>query len=134
LTYYYNYGNNQVNTYTSGRTWANNMNSVYHRPAAGYGLSVAHISDLLIDLSDVSSWTGYKVIDLAGNNSLMADTSQSGIWGSYDSGNSPSTLATALKTLVKTKGVTVILNGITIPGDSGDGTGFPAGFGDWWRI
>jgi hypothetical protein len=134
LNTYYNTGNNQVNTYTSGRTWTNNLNYVYHRPAAGYDLSAVHISDLLIDLSDVISWTANKKIDLAGNNSLMADTSQSGIWGSYDSGNSPSTLATALKTLVKTKGVTVILNGITIPGDSGDGTGFPAGFGDWWRI
>jgi hypothetical protein len=133
LTDYNNSGSNQVNTYTSGRTWANNMRRVHNRPASGYGLSVTHISDLLIDLSNVSTWTSDKEIRLLGNNSSMSDTVQGGIWGSYDSGDNPSDLAIALKTLVNTKGVTVDLNGITIPSASGDGTGFPTGFGDWWR-
>jgi hypothetical protein len=133
MTDYFNTGSNQVNTYTSGRTWANNMRRIYHRPASGYGLSVTHISDLLIDLSNVSTWTFDKEIDLLGNNSSMSDTVQGGIWGSYDSGDNPSDLAIALKTLVNTKGVTVDLNDITIPDVSGDGTGFPTGFGDWWR-
>jgi hypothetical protein len=133
MTDYFNTGSNQVNTYTSGRTWANNMRRIYHRPASGYGLSVTHISDLLIDLSNVSTWTSDKEIDLLGNNSSMSDTVQGGIWGSYDSGDNPSDLAIALKTLVNTKGVTVDLNDITIPDVSGDGTGFPTGFGDWWR-
>jgi hypothetical protein len=64
----------------------------------------------------------------------MANTTQGGLWGDFSGGDSPSATATALKTLVKTLSVTVSLNGVTQPGASGDGTGFPAGFGDWWRL
>lgn len=38
-----------------------------------------------------------------------------------------------LKNLVKVKNVTVTLNGVSMPGATGDGTGFPQNFGTWWR-
>ena len=63
----------------------------------------------------------------------MADTTQGGIWGDFDGETSPSALAIAYKTLKVTLTVSVTLNGIATPGVTGDGTGFPAGFGDWYR-
>jgi hypothetical protein len=99
---------------------------------SGYGWSVADISQCLIDLSS-ATWGGVKRVGLASPHSSMADTNQGGIWGDFNEGDSPSALATALKVLVKGKNVTISLNGITLPGETGDGSGFPAGFGDWWR-
>jgi hypothetical protein len=101
-------------------------------PASGSGWSTSDISQALIDNSE-TTWAGVKVLNLTGEHSSMADTIQGGIWGDFSAGDSPSAVATALKTLVKTLLVTVSLNGVTQPGGSGDGTGFPAGFGDWWR-
>ena len=66
----------------------------------------------------------------------QVDTEQGGIWGRYDvSPAQPSQLAIDLKTIVKTNGVTLVVYrwGCQIPAETGDGTGFPAGFGDWWR-
>lgn len=116
----------------SAKTWANNQ--VYFSLNTGgafYTQSV--ISQILIDASAVATWTSSKTISMYNDMTSMADTNQGGIWGDFDGETSPSALATAYKTLIKTKGVTVTLNGITVPGVSGDGTGFPAGFGDWYR-
>ena len=48
----------------------------------------------------------------------------------------PSELAVALKTVVITKEAAINLTaaGLTMPIESGDGVGFPEGFGDWWRL
>ena len=48
----------------------------------------------------------------------------------------PSELAIALKIVVIDKGAVINLSaaGLTMPTETGDGVGFPAGFGDWWRI
>ena len=91
------------------------------------------LSQILIDASAVETWISGKLISLASDQTSMADTNQGGIWGDFDGETSPSALATAYKTLIRTRGVTVTLRGITVPGVSGDGTGFPAGFGDWYR-
>ena len=61
----------------------------------------------------------------------MADTNIPGRW--FDENGDPTEVAVALKSLVKEKSVVVSLKGLTMPGESGDGDGFPTGFGDWWR-
>lgn len=133
IFYFYNRNNYQANTYTAGRSWANNMQRIYYRPGPGLGLSIIEITNLLVDLSVIDNWTANKDIYLLGSNPNMSDTSQGGIWGSYDSGYNPSDLAIALKILVKIKDVDVSLNNITFPDEFGDGSGFPINFGDWWR-
>lgn len=62
----------------------------------------------------------------------MADTTIPGRW--FSEAGVPTEVAVALKTLVKEKSVVVSLKGLTMPGESGDGVGFPVGFGDWWRL
>jgi hypothetical protein len=130
LTYLYVQGFNTL-------TYAENIRAANQRyfstaPASGSGWSTSDISQALIDNSE-TTWISSKLFNLTGQHSSMADTIQGGIWGNFSAEDSPSAVATALKTLVKTLLVTVLLNGVTQPGDSGDGTGFPAGFGNWWR-
>jgi len=133
LTYFDIRGNNTISTYTGGRAWNANLNYLRLLPAAGSGLSVSELSALIADV-DGSAWGGSsRTLIVNGNNASMADTNQGGIWGDFDGETTPSALATALKSLVRTKSVTVSLTGIAIPGGTGDGTGFPAGFGDWYR-
>jgi hypothetical protein len=133
MTYYRNQGSNTVADYTSGHTWNNNINFIQNYPAAGSGLSITELSNLIYDVS-LATWAGSsRSFAFAGNNASMADTNQGGIWGDFSGVPAPSALATAYKTLIKTKSVTMYLLGIAVPGVSGDGTGFPAGFGDWYR-
>ncbi len=108
-------------------------------PAAGHGWPADNadgltnsVSQAIID-SAAPTWTSSKVFSLDGEHASMADTTQGGRWGTFDGEQTPSAVATALKTLVKTRLVIVSLNGVTMPGETGDGTGFPVGFGDWWR-
>lgn len=68
----------------------------------------------------------------------LRDTNQGGIWGTFTgtpASDTPSALAIALKSVYKTKAMTLTLNTwqCVVPGGSGDGTGFPQYFGDWWR-
>ena len=131
LTYLIITGNNTINDYTQGKTFANNFN--YLIIAGSQGLSQLEMIDLIKDIS-AANWGGsVRTFNMGTPNDSMADTTQGGIWGDFSGTPAPSTLATAYKTLIKTKSVTVTLNGITVPGGSGDGTGFPAGFGDWYR-
>lgn len=133
ITYMDIRGSCQLNTYTGGRAWSANVNFVRSWPAATFGLSVAEITALVTDL-DNSAWAGSsRTLGLAGNNASMVDTNQGGIWGDFDGETTPSALAIAYKSLRRSKSVTVELTGITVPGATGDGTGFPAGFGDWYR-
>lgn len=122
------------NTLTYGaHTWA--ANTIIYRvdPATGSGWSVADISQCVID-GAATTWTSTKQLTMTdADHDSMADTTQGGIWGDFSGDASPSTLATAYKTLMRTLTVTVALRGITAPGATGDGTGFPAGFGDWYR-
>lgn len=118
-------------TYTS-ITWTAILNRLNCSPKT-YGLTQNELISLLIDVS-AATWTGStRQFNWKGANPSMADTNQGGIWGDFDGETSPSALATAYKTLYKTKTTTIYLNGITVPGVSGDGAGFPAGFGDWYR-
>lgn len=113
-------------TYTSGATWSNTTVQILN------SLTQTIISNMLIDMATAGPTS--KAINFNNaNNDSMADTTQGGIWGDFDGETTPSTLATALKTLAVTRSCTVALYGITLPGGTGDGTGFPAGFGDWYR-
>jgi hypothetical protein len=127
------YGQNRINAYTGGKAWSNDINYVRNMPATGYGLDVTELTNLISDLNG-SVWGGSgRQLYVSGNNSSMANTTQGGIWGDFEGEATPSALAIAYKSLIKTKSVTVTLTGIAVPGASGDGTGFPAGFGDWYR-
>jgi len=99
------------------------------------GLSADEQEALLIGKAG-RTWTGTVFnlsISVPGTAmASMADTAIPGRW--FSDAATPTDVAIALKTLVKTKNVNVTLNGLTMPGDvSGDGSGFPVGFGDWWR-
>jgi hypothetical protein len=118
-------------TYTAGATWSNATITLVN--AAGAGFSQATQTSILIDINNSAGGSASKAITLSGQNLSMADTTQGGIWGDFDGETSPSALATAYKNLIRVKGNTISLVGIAVPGVSGDGTGFPAGFGDWYR-
>ena len=118
-------------TYTAGATWSNATITLVN--AAGAGFSQATQTSILIDINNSAGGSAGKGITLGGQNVSMADTTQGGIWGDFDGETSPSALATAYKNLIRVKGNTISLVGIAVPGGSGDGTGFPAGFGDWYR-
>lgn len=64
LTYLDVRGDNTINTYTSGKTWANNQDTVKLIQAYSYGLSSTEVDNLLTDLDNVANWTGNKVIYL----------------------------------------------------------------------
>jgi len=92
LTYYYNTGSNTVADYTAGRTWANNQQYFLSLPTVGNGLSSTEVDNLLIDLANVVTWTGNKVINIAGNNAARTSASD------------------AAKATLLGKGVTVTVN------------------------
>jgi len=99
---------------------------------------IPHTQENIISVLDKAvkvTWVVSKYMHLPSPNANMADTDQGGIWGDFSNINNfqPSQTAIDLKTLVKTKNVIVILNGISMPDESGDGTGFPQNFGIWWR-
>ena len=80
------------------------------------------------------TWTGtvFNLASTAKAMESMADTAIPGRW--FSAAGVPTEVAVALKTLAIEKNVTVYLKGLTMPGKvSGDGVGFPVGFGDWWR-
>jgi len=124
-----------IDVYTSGHTFPAVMDTLRSSPVNGHGLDVTEITNLLIDIdtSTTSAWIGSKTLNFGVYNASMADTSDPGIWGTYSGVDTPSDLAIAYKSLSKTKTVTVTLTGIVKPAATGDGTGFPAGFGDWYR-
>ena len=131
LTYLYLYGANIHWTYTSWN-FANNF-----RYYAIYVIGILHTRENIISVLNKGAqvtWTNEKQIYLL-NHASMADTTQGGIWGNFSNIENfqPSQVAIDLKTLVKVKNVTVTLNGISMPGATGDGTGFPQNFGTWWR-
>lgn len=126
---------NERNTLTySTYTWPSSMSRFDVSIKTANRWSVSDISAAIIDASE-TTWTGSKVFALGSgqNHNSMANTTQGGIWGDFSGEASPSALAVAYKTLRRTLTVTVTLNGITAPDVTGDGTGFPAGFGDWYR-
>lgn len=121
-----------MTTYTGGAVWSG-PSRVIISPSAGYGYDQTEVANVIIDINNGTSVPSSKIITLGGSNASMADTTQGGIWGDFEGETSPSALATAYKNLIRVRSNTVTLNGITVPGGSGDGTGFPAGFGDWYR-
>lgn len=119
--------------YTAGRTWNDGLYEIWLVPL-NYGLSVSEQANLIIDISKAAWSRGRDTswFDFAGTCASMADTTQGGIWGDFSGAPSPSPLAVALKTL-NSKVYWIGLKGIELPGVTGDGVGFPAGFGNWWR-
>lgn len=119
--------------------WYNSMLIFIYNGDSTHGWSIEEITLCIIDAATTSGWSGHAWNEFIINGtyaSSMADTNQGGIWGDFSGVPSPSSLATAFKTLWKTKLAHTsnkAIKGITAPGASGDGTGFPAGFGDWYR-
>jgi hypothetical protein len=128
---YFNLDPGRVADYTQGAEWSNVL--FYVGNTAGYAFTQAEIINIMIDANNSAVGPTSKFFAIRGGNPSMADTTQGGIWGDFDGETSPSDFAVAYKAMLKTRGNTVQLNGITTPGESGDGTGFPAGFGDWYR-
>lgn len=118
-------------TYTGGAIWTNTGIDI--RPSAGYGYDQTEIGNILIDADNSGSPPTSKSIALLGSNASMADTNQGGIWGDFSGVPAPSALAMAYKSLIKVRSDSLYLTGISVPAGAGDGTGFPAGFGDWYR-
>lgn len=120
-------------TYTP-YTWPTGFKRIYIslNTSGEYGYSVSTISNILSDGSD-ATWGSSPTIYLSAGHSSMADATQGGIWGDFSGTAAPSQLAIDAKDLVVTKGVDVTLADIDWPEATGDGTGFPTGFGDWWR-
>ena len=121
----------RMNTYTGGATWSNAAVTI--NPSTGYGYDQTEIGNIIIDMNNSASGPASKTIALQGANASMADTNQGGIWGDFSGVPAPTALATAYKNMIRVKLNTLTLNGITVPGVSGDGSGFPAGFGNWYR-
>ena len=97
------------------------------------GLTAEEQEFLLIGKA-TRTWAGDRVFNLASSATAMesmADTNIPGRW--FSKAGQPTEVAVALKTLVKEKSVVVTLKGLTMPGVSDDGDGFPVGFGYWWR-
>ena len=97
------------------------------------GLS-AEDQEFLLKGKASRAWAGDRLFNLSTTATAMesmADTAIPGRW--FSAAGEPTEVAVALKTLVKDKSVVVSLKDLTMPGTSGDGGGFPAGFGDWWR-
>ncbi len=73
------FGSNTLSDYAAGRVWANNMRQLYLRQATGYGLNTSEVDNLLIDLSNVSTWSTEKVVNIAGNNASRSSASDSAV-------------------------------------------------------
>lgn len=71
-------GNNTISTYTSGRAWPANMNTVVVVPASG-GLSSADVDSLLIDLDTGTTWVGDQSIELRGTNAIRTSESDAAV-------------------------------------------------------
>jgi len=137
MTYFYCYGSNTISGITDGAYAGNPASSMrYLRLNSNNNLGGLTAKDqefLLINKAS-RTWAGGSQFNLASSAAAMesmADETIPGRW--FDENRDPTEVAQALKTLAKEKGVVVYLKGLTMPGESGDGVGFPTGFGDWWR-
>lgn len=92
MTFTYFGGYNTIKDYNLGRIWANNQDAIVFRQAFGQGFSTLEIDNILIDLSNVTTWVVNKTIDLRGVNAPRSSASN-----------------TAVSILVS-KGVTVLTN------------------------
>lgn len=116
---------------TGHNVWANLQIRIY--PVVGAGMTAAHQANMIIDIANSPVGPVSQIVYFLGNNASMADTNQGGAWGDFSGSAAPSALAIAYKNMIRTRTNTLSMNGIAAPGGSGDGTGFPAGFGNWYR-
>ena len=138
LTYFRCLGSNTVDGITEGEYAGNQTSSMQYLQLTSInnsgGLTAEEQAFLLIGKAN-RTWVGsggvFNLASAAAAMASMADTNIPGRW--FSEAGQPTEVAVALKTLVKEKGVVVSLKGLTMPGESGDGVGFPTGFGDWWR-
>ena len=127
--------NNQLSGYVAGTFNSNMVNCILVDLSNNAISSTNDIAQIVLDCSAMVTVTSKTLtLSLQGvTNASMADTTQGGIWGDFSGVAAPSDLAIALKNIDITKSGTVNLQGIVAPAATGDGTGFPAGFGDWYR-
>ena len=119
-------------SYTAGKNWANAVQVIANSSPF---LARADVINMWLDM-DASSPSITSQALILFSTPTLSDTSQGGIWGNFSGTATPSPLAIAIKSLAVTKGNTLTLSHaglVALPGGTGDGTGFPAGFGDWWR-
>jgi len=65
----------RINDYTSGRSWSNSVNYIYHQPSSSYGLDSTEVDNLLIDLAN-ATWAGStKTLNVAGYNAARTEAS-----------------------------------------------------------
>jgi hypothetical protein len=100
-------------------------------------MSAANVSTLLQSI-DGRTAAQLPATGTIGDVPDMRDTNQGGIWGTFTgtpANDTPTALAIALKSVYVTKVMVLTLNTwqCVVPAASGDGTGFPQYFGDWWR-
>jgi len=135
ITQFTYYGISEIH-YTSGHTWNDSVNYIKIKPSL-YGLTIHEQTGLIIDISNAAwDWgPSYNYFYLRGTGTAsLIDTNQGGIWGDFTNTPAPTALATALKNLnTKINSASILLQDAVVPGITGDGTGFPAGFGNWWR-
>jgi len=136
MTNFYFTGSNTIDSITDG-AYAGNGDMIRLLLTSNNNLGglTAEDQEFLLINKASRTWAGDRIFNLASSATAMesmADTNIPGRW--FDENGDPTEVAVALKTLVKGKNVTVTLKGLAMPDDeSGDGDGFPVGFGDWWR-
>jgi len=135
LTYFSCWGSNTIDGITEGEYAGNgNMRRLHLTSGNNLGGLTAEDQEFLLINKATRTWAGDRIFNLASPATAMesmADTNIPGRW--FDENGEPTDVAKALKKLVKEKSVVVSLKGLAMPGESGDGVGFPTGFGDWWR-
>ena len=76
-TYWFEFYNGAVTGYTT-RAWVANMEYFRFAPTLGNGLSTAQVDQLLIDLA-ATTWTGVKILWVAGNNAARSALSNAAV-------------------------------------------------------
>ncbi|NCU33255.1 MAG: hypothetical protein EOM23_10080 [Candidatus Moranbacteria bacterium] len=131
ITYFRCTGQNTISKYSFSRSFPDAFRNLSLGGVSG--LPLFNLSLLIIDLS-LSSWsTASPTLSISPPSASLYDIIDGGLWGYYEEDIVPSSLAVSYRNLIKVKGVSVSLPGIIQPGTSGDGVGFPPGFGDWFR-
>jgi len=71
-------GLNEINSYTSGHAWDNDLEQLIVLPNDSFGMLSGDIDDLLIDL-DIIDWAGVKILDISGNNHARTSASDTAV-------------------------------------------------------
>ena len=72
-------GSNTISGYSLGHVFSNNFQYILSLPSSGSGLDSSEVDNLLIDLSQVPTWSGSKIVNIAGNNAARTSASDSAV-------------------------------------------------------